>query len=194
MYHIRETLPDINVRITSQLQKYNAELQSLGGPLGDGNTSTMLLSIITGFTNEFRTMIDGNMNDLSHNELSGGARISFVFHELFNNGVKSIDPFDQVKDGDIRTILYNSSVCVEVRVCLLRAHILIQGSTPALFVGTAAFEVIVKQQIKRLEDPALKCCHLVYDELIRILGQLLQKIVRSLKIFIFYLEVSFICR
>jgi hypothetical protein len=37
----------------------------------------------------------------------------------------------------------------------------------------------VKQQIKRLEDPALKCCQLVYDELIRILGQLLGKIVSS---------------
>ena len=45
-------------------------------------------------------------------------------------------------------------------------------------MGTQAFEVIVKQQIKRLEDPGLKCCQLVYDELIRILGQLLQKIVR----------------
>lgn len=63
---------------------------------------------------------------------------------------------------------------------LSRAHNMAQGSTPALFVGTAAFEVIVKQQIKRLEDPALKCCQLVYDELIRILGQLLTKIVRSL--------------
>lgn len=45
-------------------------------------------------------------------------------------------------------------------------------------MGTQAFEVIVKQQIKRLEEPGLKCCQLVYDELIRILGQLLQKIVR----------------
>ncbi|TFK72155.1 hypothetical protein BDN72DRAFT_836541 [Pluteus cervinus] len=159
MHHIRSTLPDIKARITQQLQKFNAELVSLGGPLGDGNSGNVVLSVITEFTSEFRTTIDGNTNDLSLNELSGGARISFVFHELFNNGVKSIDPFDQVKDGDIRTILYNSS-----------------GSTPALFVGTAAFEVIVKQQIKRLEDPALKCCQLVYDELIRILGQLLAKI------------------
>jgi len=39
--------------------------------------------------------------------------------------------------------------------------------------------VIVKQQIKRLEEPSLKCCQLVYDELIRILGQLLGKIVSS---------------
>ncbi|KAJ7063529.1 Dynamin central region-domain-containing protein [Mycena amicta] len=156
--HVRNTLPDIKARITQQLQRYQTELQSLGGPLGDNNAN-VILSVITEFCSDFRTVIDGNTNDLSLNELSGGARISFVFHELYNTGIKNIDPFDQVKDGDIRTILYNSS-----------------GSTPALFVGTAAFEVIVKQQILRLEEPSLKCCQLVYDELIRILGQLLAKI------------------
>lgn len=109
MHHIRATLPDIKARITQQQQKYTAELQTLGGPMGD-NSGNVVLSVITEFTSEFRTVIDGNTNDLSLNELSGGARISFVFHELFNNGVKAIDPFDQVKDGDIRTILYNSSV------------------------------------------------------------------------------------
>ncbi|CCA66869.1 probable ember of the dynamin family of GTPases [Serendipita indica DSM 11827] len=159
MHHIRNTLPDIKTRVSQQLQKFNAELAALGGALGDQNPGNVVLSVITEFTSEFRTMIDGNTNDLAVNELSGGARISFVFHELYNNGVKSIDPFDQVKDGDIRTILYNSS-----------------GSTPALFVGTTAFEVIIKQQIKRLEDPSVKCCQLVYEELIRILGQLLNKI------------------
>jgi vacuolar protein sorting-associated protein 1 len=110
MHHIRATLPDIKQRITTQLQKYSAELQSLGGVMGDQSSSSMVLAVITEFTSEFRNAIDGNTDDLSLNELSGGARISFVFHELFNNGIKSIDPFDQVKDGDIRTILYNSSV------------------------------------------------------------------------------------
>ncbi len=158
MHHIRNTLPDIKSKIGSQLAKFQAELQALGGPLGEQNASNVILTIITEFCNEFRTVIDGNSNDLSVSELAGGARISFVFHELFNNGVKSIDPFDQVKDADIRTILYNSS-----------------GSSPALFVGTTAFEVIVKQQIKRLEEPSLKCVQLVYDELVRILAQLLTK-------------------
>lgn len=87
--------------------------------MGDGSSGNVVLSVITEFTNDFRTVIDGNTNDLSLNELSGGARISFVFHELFNNGVKSIDPFDQVKDGDIRTILYNSSVSVAYLSCSL---------------------------------------------------------------------------
>ncbi|PKS05339.1 hypothetical protein jhhlp_008713 [Lomentospora prolificans] len=157
MMHIKQTLPDIKARISSSLAKYSAELDSLG-PSMLGNSANIVLNIITEFTNEWRTVLDGNNTELSSTELSGGARISFVFHELYSNGIKAIDPFDVVKDADIRTILYNSS-----------------GSSPALFVGTAAFELIVKQQIKRLEDPSLKCVSLVYDELVRILSQLLGK-------------------
>ena len=159
LHHIRATLPDIKARISSQLQKYQAELLTLGGGPGEDNASNVVLSIISEFTREFDTTIEGNTSDLNLNELSGGARISFVFHELFNNGVRSIDPFDQIKDGDLRTMMYNSA-----------------GHTPFLFVSTTAFEVIVKSQIKRLEEPSLKCCQLIYDELIRILGQLLIKI------------------
>ncbi|KAK9767270.1 vacuolar protein sorting-associated protein 1 [Basidiobolus ranarum] len=160
MHHIRNTLPEIKAKIQAALAKYQAELAQLGDPVEDSNShqANMVLNVITEFCNEFRTIIDGKSNELTSFELSGGARISFVFHEVFSNGVKNIDPFDQVKDVDIRTILYNSS-----------------GSSPALFVGTAAFEVIVKQQIKRLEDPSTKCITLVYDELVRILSQLLQK-------------------
>ena len=157
MMHIKQTLPDIKARISSSLQKYSQELESLG-PSMLGNSANIVLNIITEFANEWRTVLDGNNTELSSTELSGGARISFVFHELYSNGVKAVDPFDQVKDVDIRTILYNSS-----------------GSSPALFVGTMAFEVIVKQQIKRLEEPSLKCASLVYDELVRILTQLLGK-------------------
>ena len=154
MMHIKQTLPDIKTRISSSLQKYTQELVQLGDSIL-GNSANIILSIITEFSNEYRTALDGKNQELSNIELSGGARISFVFHEIYSNGVKAIDPFDHVKDLDIRTILYNSS-----------------GSSPALFVGTTAFELIVKQQIKRLEDPSLKCVSLVYDELVRILSQL----------------------
>jgi vacuolar protein sorting-associated protein 1 len=157
MMHIKQTLPDIKARIASSLQKYSAELESLG-PSMLGNSANVVLNIITEFTKEWQSVLDGNNGELSSSELSGGARISFVFHELYSNGVKAVDPFDVNKDVDIRTILYNSS-----------------GSSPALFVGTAAFEVIVKKEIRRLEDPSLKCVSLVYDELVRILNQLLSK-------------------
>merc|ERR1711939_1214928 len=157
MMHIKQTLPDIKARIQGSLQKYGSELASLGDSML-GNSANIVLNIITEFSNEYRTILEGHSAELSSTELSGGARISFVYHELYSNGVKAVDPFDMVKDIDIRTILYNSS-----------------GSSPALFVGTTAFELIVKQQIKRLEDPSLKCVSLVYDELVRILSQLLNK-------------------
>ncbi|KAF9020583.1 vacuolar protein sorting-associated protein 1 [Haplosporangium bisporale] len=135
MHHIRNTLPEIKAKIQAALAKYVAELATLGDGMGDGQGQAgIVLNIITEFCTDF------------------------VFHELYANGVKSLDPFDQVKDIDIRTILYNSS-----------------GSSPALFVGTTAFEVIIKQQIKRLEDPSLRCVNLVFDELVRILTQLLSK-------------------
>ncbi|KXS20991.1 hypothetical protein M427DRAFT_119507 [Gonapodya prolifera JEL478] len=160
MHHIRNTLPEIKAKISSGLQKYQMELAQLGDPLGDGNATqaNLVLSVITEFCNEFRTVIDGTSQDLSSNELSGGARISYVFHEIFRDAIKNMEIFDQVKDVDIRTIMYNSS-----------------GSQPTLFIGTAAFEVLIKQQIKRIEDPALKCVQMVYDELTRILNQLLGK-------------------
>lgn len=55
-------------------------------------------------------MIDGSTENLTSSELSGGARISFVFHEIFASGINSIDPLDQITDNDIRTVLYNASV------------------------------------------------------------------------------------
>ncbi|KAI8927666.1 Dynamin central region-domain-containing protein [Entophlyctis helioformis] len=160
MHHIKNTLPEIKAKISSSLQKYQQELVSLGDPLSEDqdNMSNIILNAITEFTTEYRTVIAGTADDLTSDELSGGARISFVFHEIYATAIRGMDPFDQVKDVDIRTILYNSS-----------------GSSPALFVGTAAFEILVKQQIKRLEDPSIKCCTMVYDELVRILNRLLQK-------------------
>jgi hypothetical protein len=55
-----------------------------------------------------------------------------------------------------------------------------QGPTPALFVRTAAFEAIVKEQIRQLEGPGLHCFQPVHGELIP--GQLLTKIVRSAEV------------
>ena len=153
--HIRATLPEIKAKIETALKKYQNELSALGPETVESPSSTVL-SVITDFCNDYNGVLDGQTKDISSNELSGGARISFVFHEVFKNGVYALDPFDRIKDADIRTIMYNSS-----------------GSSPSLFVGTAAFEVLVKQQIKRFEEPSLRCISLVFDELVRILSQVL---------------------
>lgn len=43
-----------------------------------------------------------------------------------------------------------------------------QGPRPALFVPEVSFELLVKRQIKRLEEPSLRCVELVHEELQRI--------------------------
>ncbi|KAF8181964.1 Dynamin central region-domain-containing protein [Mycena galopus ATCC 62051] len=155
--HIRNTLPAIKASISTQHTRLSAELSALGGPMH--SHANVLSTFITEFTTEFRTILDGsNAGALALNELSGGARISFVFHQLYSAAIKGIDPFDQIKDTDIRSILYSAA-----------------GTAPALFIGTAAFEVLVKNQVSRIEEPSLKCCQLVYDELLRILSEILAK-------------------
>lgn len=157
LHHIRQTLPDIKNKIELTLKKYQAELMNLGPETMDSPNS-IVLSMITDFSKEYTGILDGEAKELSSQELSGGARISFVFHEIYKNGVRALDPFDQIKDSDIRTIMYNSS-----------------GSAPSLFVGTEAFEVLVKQQIKRFEEPSLRLVSLVFDELVRILKQIISQ-------------------
>ena len=157
LHHIRQTLPDIKAKIEVTLKKYVQELSNLGPETMD-SSSSIVLSMITDFANEYAGILDGEAKELSSQELSGGARISFVFHEVFKNGIYSLDPFDQIKDSDIRTIMYNSS-----------------GSAPSLFVGTEAFEVLVKQQIKRFEEPSLRLVNLVFDELVRMLKQIISQ-------------------
>lgn len=157
LHHIKSTLPDIKMRIEHSLKKYQSELQLLGPEMSESPAS-IALNMITNFTKDYTGILDGESKELSSAELTGGARISFVFHEIFKNGITALDPYDQIKDADIRTILHNTS-----------------GSAPSLFVGTAAFTVLVKQQIKRMEDPAIRCINLIFDELVRILSQIISQ-------------------
>ncbi|CAH6719209.1 vacuolar protein sorting-associated protein 1 [[Candida] jaroonii] len=157
LHHIKGTLPDIKMRIEHSLKKYQNELSLLGPEMNESPTS-IALNMITNFTKDYNGILDGEAKELTSQELTGGARISFVFHEIFKNGINSLDPFDQIKDADIRTIMHNTS-----------------GSAPSLFVGTQAFEVLVKQQIHRMEEPSLRCINLIFDELVRILSQIINQ-------------------
>ena len=47
-------------------------------------------------------------------------------------------------------------------------RLLFQGPRPALFVPEISFELLVKRQIRRLEEPSLRCVELVHEEMQRI--------------------------
>ena len=106
---------------------------------------------MTRFTRDFVTSIGGTNVDISTKELSGGARIYYIFNDVFGHALANIEPTDNLDNQDIRIAIRNST-----------------GSRPSLFVPEFAFDLLVKPQIKLLEAPSLRCVELVYEELVKI--------------------------
>eukprot|EP01102_Stenamoeba_stenopodia_P021446 TRINITY_DN8644_c0_g1_i1.p1 TRINITY_DN8644_c0_g1~~TRINITY_DN8644_c0_g1_i1.p1 ORF type:complete len:754 (-),score=182.83 TRINITY_DN8644_c0_g1_i1:121-2382(-) len=160
MNHIRECLPELKKKLSKKIQETSAELASYGDPLYDSPNSkgALLLSIITKFSGDYKDAIDGKSTDLSLNELYGGARINYIFNEIFASCLNLINPLTDLTSNEIRTAIRNAT-----------------GPKSALFVPESSFELLVKKQIGRLDEPCLQCVELVFDELQRIVSQLESK-------------------
>jgi hypothetical protein len=50
-------------------------------------------------------------------------------------------------------------------------YMFFKGPRPSLFVPEVSFELLVKRQIRRLEEPSLRCVELVHEEMQRIIQQ-----------------------
>eukprot|EP01133_Synstelium_polycarpum_P001161 gene1161-1330_t len=157
MFHIRDCLPELKIKVSKMLSEVQTELSQYGDPLYDTKNSqgALLLQIITIFSTNFKDAIDGKLTELSTNELCGGARISYIFNEVFSQCLNNIDPMDGVSLNDIRTTMRNAT-----------------GPRAALFIPEVSFELLVKKQVSRLDEPSTQCVELVYDELQRIISQL----------------------
>uniref|UniRef100_A0A673AWE5 Dynamin-1-like protein n=1 Tax=Sphaeramia orbicularis TaxID=375764 RepID=A0A673AWE5_9TELE len=150
MHHIRDCLPELKTRVTVLSAQYQARLHSYGQPVEDH--SATLLQIVTKFASDYCNTIEGTARHIQTSELCGGARICYIFHETFGRTLQSIDPLGGLTELDILTAIRNAT-----------------GPRPALFVPEVSFELLVKRQIKRLEEPSLRCVELVHEELQRII-------------------------
>jgi dynamin 1-like protein len=151
MEHIRDKLPGIRVKITAQLSQVQSQLKSLGPALaGSEDQAALLLNLLTRYAAEFSNSLDGRASAATH-ELTGGARISYIFHDKFGRDLDGMDAFEELDIGDIRTALRNAT-----------------GHRTPLFIPESAFELLVKRQIARFLSPSLSCVELVYDELTRL--------------------------
>uniref|UniRef100_A0A8C1ESL4 Dynamin-1-like protein n=1 Tax=Cyprinus carpio carpio TaxID=630221 RepID=A0A8C1ESL4_CYPCA len=150
MHHIRDCLPELKTRVTVLTAQYQSRLNSYGQPVEDH--SATLLQIVTKFASDYCNTIEGTARHIQTSELCGGARICYIFHETFGRTLQSIDPLGGLTELDILTAIRNAT-----------------GPRPALFVPEVSFELLVKKQIKRLEEPSLRCVELVHEELQRII-------------------------
>jgi len=153
MAHIRDRLPDIKARLNTLMGQTQQELASYGNKQFSGkeHRGSLILQLMTRFASSFIASIDGTSSEISTKELCGGARIYYIFNEVFGNSLETIDPTHNLTVSDIRTAIRNST-----------------GPRPSLFVPELAFDLLVKPQIKLLESPSQRCVELVYEELIKI--------------------------
>ncbi|GAY67600.1 hypothetical protein CUMW_257820 [Citrus unshiu] len=133
--HIKAILPGLKSRISSALAGQGA----------------LLLNILSKYSEAFSSMVEGKNEEMSTSELSGGARIHYIFQSIFVKSLEEVDPCEDLTDDDIRTAIQNAT-----------------GPKSALFVPDVPFEVLIRRQIARLLDPSLQCARFIYDELIKI--------------------------
>ncbi|KAM1317525.1 hypothetical protein ACFX13_002882 [Malus domestica] len=150
--HIKAVLPGLKSRISSTLVAVAKEHASYGeiteSKAGQG---ALLLNILSKYSEAFSTMVEGKNEEMSTTELSGGARIHYIFQNIFVKSLEEVDPCEDLTDDDIRTAIQNAT-----------------GPKSALFVPEVPFENLVRRQIARLLDPSLQCARFIYDELMKI--------------------------
>lgn len=153
MEHIRNVLPSIRAKLTSQLADVRAQVDALGPELRSlEDSSGTLLHLLTKYASAFANAIDGRPHaPLATTELAGGARISYIFHDKFGVDLSNMDPFESLGTDEIRTAMRNAT-----------------GHRTPLFIPESAFELLVRRQISRFLEPSLSCVDMVYDELTRL--------------------------
>ena len=102
------------------------------------NQQLLILNIISKYAKQYEEFIEGKFVKDTTEQLKGGSRINYIFYDVYCTALRNIDPFDALTDEDIKTAIRNAI-----------------SLKPSLFVPEVAFEMLSKQQIKRLESPSL---------------------------------------
>ncbi|XP_024311649.1 dynamin-related protein 3A isoform X2 [Brachypodium distachyon] len=149
--HITDMLPGLKSRINAQLVAVAKEHAAYGDTAeSTAGQGVKLLNILGKYCEAFSSMVEGK-NKVSTDQLSGGARIHYIFQSIFVKSLEEIDPCKNISDEDIRTSIQNSG-----------------GPKGAMFLPEVPFEILVRRQIGRLLDPSLQCAKFIYDELVKI--------------------------
>jgi dynamin 1-like protein len=153
--HVRTYIPTLRNEILSTMNAVRSELDSYGGERAvraelERDQGSVLLSAVSNFADEFTVMLNGRHAPVTEEddeiEVVGGARVNWIFHEMFQDTVANVKV--KLDEQDIRTCMRNMA-----------------GIGAALYAAQEAFEVLIKGQIQRLEGPCLECVELVQQEL-----------------------------
>lgn len=93
MNHIRDKLPDIKARLNTLMGQTEQELATYGGSgiITKENRAGLVLQLMNKFAARFVSSIEGTSSDISTKELCGGARIYYIYNNIFGHSLESIN-------------------------------------------------------------------------------------------------------
>ena len=161
---IRANLPEIYREIIQKTKECEERLKDLGEPLPSNQKEKMhlLWNKITDFTENFKNNIkgkyDASRSTKMSKELSGGAKIKMMFHELYKEFL-NIKGTEDYSDKDIE-----------------RAILLHQGDSIPGFPSIDSFLYLIHPLLKKLREPAFELLNAVHMYLEKMASELIDKI------------------
>jgi replication fork clamp-binding protein CrfC len=164
--HIHAFLPTLRHRVNTMLDDAERERTALGSPVTDDEASrnVLILDAISGVADRFRDALFGDGDDVevkrrradpsSAAELTTGARLAYVFVDVYGAHLASLSPLTGLTESAIKTALHNAA-----------------GTAPSLFIAEPAFDALARRQVGALREPALQCVDLAHEELRRVVAR-----------------------
>jgi len=158
LQHIQRCLPDLRARIDDLVKKTRARQEELGMLDETEDPASKMLNLLQSYARDIQRSVSGDPSAASlggskpgQDELQGGARLHYILYEAFARHVQGMKAGPQLTNAKLRYVIRNSS-----------------GLQASFFPSNAAFLTLVREQIARLEEPALQCIHYVHEELRKI--------------------------
>lgn len=149
--HINSYIPTLKDAIQSRLNYEKEELNTCGESIENKEAiqRTELLNLLRKYSEHYTSRIEGKI--LSSDKKNTGANIRSIFNNIYSKKLNSMTPYDEQSDEEIKTTILNSNPL-----------------KPSLFIPEGAFEILIRQQIKKLLEPSIDCAKEVFFELIEV--------------------------
>ncbi|KAK6805510.1 hypothetical protein RDI58_003295 [Solanum bulbocastanum] len=142
--HIKKLLPGLKSRVSAGLVSVAKEHASYGEITeSKAGMGALLLNILSKYSEAFSSMIEGKNEEMSTSELSGGARIHYIFQNIFVMSLEEVDPCEDLTDDDIRTAIQNATGAKSALFVPEMDYI--NTSHPNFIGGTKAHEMALQQ-------------------------------------------------
>ncbi|MCO5565752.1 hypothetical protein L7F22_019426 [Adiantum nelumboides] len=120
--HIKDRLPDMKARLQTLMTQTQQELASFGDTalMGETHRGSLVLKLMTQFARDFVNSIDGKTLEASTKELCGGARIYFIFNDVFGSALEDLPQLHELRTSTLPRL---HSQIIEVVSELLRERL-----------------------------------------------------------------------